>query len=74
MAEEQAKEQNTSVANALKAILKWERESGIFLLLRHWINRAQTGSINELSTPDNPLNIENTTWTAIVECQAILKL
>jgi predicted TPR repeat methyltransferase len=26
MAEEQAKEQNTLVANALKAILKWERD------------------------------------------------
>jgi alpha-galactosidase/6-phospho-beta-glucosidase family protein len=33
MAEEQAKEQNTSVANALKAILKQERDSGIFPLL-----------------------------------------
>jgi hypothetical protein len=30
MAKEQAKEQNTLVANALKAILKWERHSGIF--------------------------------------------
>jgi hypothetical protein len=30
MTEEQAKEQNTSVANALKAILKQERDSGIF--------------------------------------------
>jgi hypothetical protein len=30
MAEEQAKEQNTLVANALKAILKQKRESGIF--------------------------------------------
>jgi hypothetical protein len=33
MAKEQAKEQNTSVANALKAILKQKRESGIFPLL-----------------------------------------
>jgi hypothetical protein len=33
MAKEQAKEQNTSVANAIKAILKRERESGIFPLL-----------------------------------------
>jgi hypothetical protein len=33
VAEEQAKEQNTSVANALKAILKQERNLGIFLLL-----------------------------------------
>jgi hypothetical protein len=73
MAKEQAKEQNTSVANALKAILKRERKSGIFPLLRHWINRAQTGSIDELWTPDNPLNIENTTWTAIVECQVIFE-
>jgi hypothetical protein len=33
MAEEQAKEQNTMVANALAAILKGERESGIYALL-----------------------------------------
>jgi hypothetical protein len=29
--------------------------------------------IDKLWTPDNPLNIENTTWTAIVECQAIFE-
>jgi hypothetical protein len=33
MAEEQAKEQNMTVANALKAILKREHESGIYPLL-----------------------------------------
>jgi hypothetical protein len=33
MAEEQAKEQNTSVANALKAILKRAQETGIYPLL-----------------------------------------
>lgn len=70
MAEEQAKEQNTTVANALKAILKRERGSGIYPLLCHWIdwiNGPQTGSIDELWTPDDPMNIENTTWTALVE-------
>jgi hypothetical protein len=73
MAEEQAKEQNASVANALKVFLKQERDLGNFLLIRHWINGAQTRSINELWTPDNPINIENTTWTAIVEHQAIFE-
>jgi hypothetical protein len=38
MAEEQAKEQNTSVANALKAILKRERDLGIFPPFLNWIN------------------------------------
>jgi hypothetical protein len=71
MAKEHAKEQNTSIANALKAILKWECDSGIFPLHQHWINGPQTGSINELWIPDNPMNIENTTWTAIVKQQAI---
>jgi hypothetical protein len=33
MAKEQAKEQNTTVANALKAILKRERQSGIYPFL-----------------------------------------
>jgi hypothetical protein len=67
MAEEQAKEQNTTVANALKAILKRERESGIYPLLRHWINGPQTGSVDELWMPDHPMDIKNTTWTAVVE-------
>jgi hypothetical protein len=73
MAKEQAKEQNTSVANGLKAILKRERDSGIFLLLWHWLNGAQTGSIDELWTPNNPMIIESTTWTAIIKCQAIFE-
>jgi hypothetical protein len=67
MAEEQAKEQNTSVANALKAILKQEQETGIYPLLQHWINEPQTGTIDKLWTPNNPMDIENTTWTAVVE-------
>jgi hypothetical protein len=74
MAKEQAKEQNTSVANALKAILKWEHESGIFLLLRHWINGSQTGLIDELWTPDNPLNIENTLGQRLSNARRYLKL
>jgi hypothetical protein len=73
MAKEQAKDQNTLVANALKVILKRECDSGIFHLLWHWINGAQTRSINELWIPDNPMNIENTSWTAIVKHQAIFE-
>jgi hypothetical protein len=74
MAEEQAKEQNTTVANALKAILKWKKsESRIYPLLRHWINGPQTGSVKELWMPDHPMDIENTTWTAVVERQAIFE-
>jgi hypothetical protein len=67
IAEEQANKQNTMLANTLKGILKRERESGIYPLLQHWINRPQTGSIDELWTPDHPTDIENTTWTAVVE-------
>jgi hypothetical protein len=64
---------NMTTANALKAILKWERGPGIFSLLCQWINRPQNGSLDELLTLDDPLDIENTTWTVIVEKQAILK-
>jgi hypothetical protein len=49
MAKEQAKEQNTLVANALKAILKWERDSGIFLLLWHWLDQSM--NFGHLTTP-----------------------
>jgi hypothetical protein len=67
MAKEQAREQNMTVANALKAILKRERKLGIYPLLRHWINGPQTGSVKELWTSDHPMDIKNTTWTAVVE-------
>jgi hypothetical protein len=73
MAEEQAKEQNTTVAKALKAILKQEQVTGIYPLLQHWINGPQTGSIDELWTPDNLMDIKNTMWTAVIEQQVILK-
>jgi hypothetical protein len=43
----------------------------MFPHLWHWINGPQTGLINELWTPDNPMNIENTTWRAIIERQAV---
>jgi hypothetical protein len=64
---------NTTTANALKAFLKQERDAGIFPLLRQWINGPQNRSLDELLTPDDPLDIENTTWTALVEKQAIFE-
>ncbi len=73
MANEQAKLHNASTANALKAILKWEQESGMYPLLWHWIQGPQTGSIYKLWMPNDPLNVENTTWTALVEQQAIFE-
>jgi hypothetical protein len=73
MVEEQAEKNNTSTANALKAILRREQESGMYPLLHHWIRGPQTGSIEELWTPDDPLDFENTSWTAFVEWQAIFE-
>jgi hypothetical protein len=73
MAEEQAEKSNTSTANALKAILKCKQESGMYPLLCQWIRGPQTGSIDKLWTPDDPLDVENTSWTAVVEWQAIFK-
>jgi hypothetical protein len=73
MAEEQAEKNNTSTANALKAILKCEQESGMYPLLCHWIRGPQTGSIDKLWTLNVPLDIENTSWTAVVERQAIFE-
>jgi hypothetical protein len=57
----------------LKAILKWECDASIFPLLRRWIIGPQNGSLDELWTPDDPLDLENTTWTAIVARQAIFE-
>jgi hypothetical protein len=73
MAEEQAEKNNTSTANTLKAILRREQESGMYPLLHHWIQGLQTGSIDKLWAPDDPLDFENTSWTAVVEWQAIFE-
>jgi hypothetical protein len=34
---------------------------------------ASNGAINELWMPNDPLDLENTTWTTLVECQAIFE-
>jgi hypothetical protein len=72
-ATEQAEQQNVTQANALKAILKCERQASIYPQLRHWINGPSNGAIDELWMPDDPLDLENTTWTALVERQAIFE-
>jgi hypothetical protein len=64
---------NMTTANTLKSILKQECDAGIFPLLRQWINGPQNGSLDEGLMPDNPLDIGNTTWTALVEKQAIFE-
>ena len=63
LAEEQAAQHNTTTANALKAILKHEQDASIFPLLRSWIKGPQNGSLDELWTPDNPLDLQNTSWS-----------
>jgi hypothetical protein len=73
LAEEQAAQQNTTTANALKAILKREQDTSIFPLLRSSIKGPMNGSLNKLWTPTDPLDLQNTSWMAIVEKQAIFE-
>jgi hypothetical protein len=72
-AAEQAERQNTTTANAIKAILKREQQASLYPQLRHWVNGALNGAIDELWVPDNPLDLRNTTWSALVERQAIFE-
>jgi hypothetical protein len=73
LAEEQVAQQNTTTANALKAILKREQDAGIFRLLRSWIKGPTNGSLDKLWMPTDPLDLQNTSWMAIVEKQAIFE-
>jgi hypothetical protein len=73
LTEEEAAKHNTTTANTLKAILKHEQGASIFPLLRSWIKGPQNGSLDELWTPHNPLNLRNTSWTAIAKKQAIFE-
>jgi hypothetical protein len=54
--------------------LKQERNLGIFLLLWHWINDAQTGSIDELWTPDNPWTLKTPLGQRLSNARRFLKL
>jgi hypothetical protein len=54
-ATEQAERQNTTQANALKAILKCKRHASIYPQLRHWINGPSNSAIDELWMPDDHL-------------------
>jgi hypothetical protein len=72
-AAEQAECQNTTTANAIKAILKHEQQASLYPQLWHWVNGASNGAIDELWIPDNPLDLQNITWSALLECQAIFE-
>jgi hypothetical protein len=72
-AAEQAERQNTTTANTIKAILKHEQQASRYPQLWHWVNGASNGAIDELWIPDNPLDLQNITWSALLECQAIFE-
>lgn len=70
--QEAAAQQNTTKEKILKAILRRKQEAGMCPLLRQWISGRQS-AVDELWTPDNPFDLENTTWSAIVEKEAIFE-
>lgn len=73
LAEEQAAQHNKTTANALKAILICKCDASILPLLYSWIKGPQNGLLDELWIPNDPLDLWNTSWTAIIEKQAIFE-
>jgi len=67
------KNQDTTREKVLKAILRHERDSSIFPVLRHWLSDTQGKSIDKLLIPDDPFDLDNTTWHAVIEKQAIFE-
>jgi hypothetical protein len=70
-AEAEASRNNTTKANVIKAILRREREAGIFSRLRFHISGKSFNQLDELLTPDDPNDVNNCTWTAVVNRQAM---
>jgi hypothetical protein len=66
LAKEQATQHNTTTANDIK-------DASNFPLLHSQIKGPQNGSLDELWIPDNPLDLQNTSWTAIIKKQAIFE-
>jgi hypothetical protein len=62
---------NTDKATALRQLLRAERQTAIFKRLGIWLKETDYTSLDRILTPDDPNDMENTTWTSIIEAQAL---
>jgi hypothetical protein len=73
-AEHLANTRNIDKATALRQLIRAERQSAIFKRLGIWLKATEYVNLNRILTPDDPTDLENTTWTAIIEAQALYEV
>lgn len=70
LAEQRAKERNISKAAALKQLLQKERLSQIYRKLGCHISGKCCGPLKKLLIPNDPADIDSTSWAALLEAEA----
>jgi hypothetical protein len=61
-------------ATALKQLLRAERQTAIFKRLKIWFKNNEHTNLDRILTPDDPNDLTNTTWTAIIDAQALYEV
>jgi hypothetical protein len=58
---------------ALRQLIWAEHQSSIFKHLGIWLKRGEHFNLDRLLTPDDPLDLPNTTWSTIIDAQALFE-
>ena len=73
-AEHLAETRQLDQSTALRQLLRAECQTMTFRKLGIWIKGREHVSLDRILVPDNPSDINNTTWTAVLEAQALCEL
>jgi hypothetical protein len=61
-------------AMAVKQLISAERQSSIFKRLGIWMKSSEHVKLDRILTPDDPNDLPNTTWSAVIEQQALFEV
>ena len=73
-AEHLADTQNITKEAALRKLIAAERQSSIFKRLGFYLKGDEHVKMNRILVPDDPDDMENTSWSAVVEAQALFEV
>ena len=71
LAQEYSEQQNVAKEKVIREMTARERRAGVFRKIGHHIGGKTTNPLTNVLVPDDPTDIDNTTWTSIVESEAI---
>jgi hypothetical protein len=61
-------------AAALRQLISAERSSSIFKRLGIWFKGKEYTSMDRMLVPDDPEDLQNTTWSSVIEAQALFEV